>query len=413
MEQNKQTKIRHIQRNVFTTEECQNLQRIHQGSCAVGYMPNISILTLRDLWCLNSVHHFLPIVALRDRVREIVEKEFDCFGELYFEWTSINCWSEKSYIRKHYDSNREYLNQRHYSAVVYLNSKVNSPETDKNGFKEAKTAENNSNKIRPHEEGRRSEYSYISPETGLLICFSSGPENEHFVTRVDEGKRWALTLWFTKDPEYAEPELKYFLPRDHGSGPIPSLWETKVQRIQLEKQLLNDSGFMLHTYAGVSHEKIEQSGKSWLDTALNFPKKEMELISTASCKFKVSLCVRLNAELFRRLLQFAAYVKYGYKHSLGVAILNTLKDQTELTINGKHIVLNYLDHHFEEWIAFEENAIEKLEECKHNWMNDSAELIGGVSDLDIKPNPHIDGKAKTKQLFRKVFSPVVSIVHFN
>mmetsp|Transcript_5412 Transcript_5412/g.6245 ORF Transcript_5412/g.6245 Transcript_5412/m.6245 type:complete len:153 (+) Transcript_5412:162-620(+) len=135
MEQNKQTKIRHIQRNVFTTEECQNLQRIHQGSCAVGYMPNISILTLRDLWCLNSVHHFLPIVALRDRVREIVEKEFDCFGELYFEWTSINCWSEKSYIRKHYDSNREYLNQRHYSAVVYLNSKVNSPETDKNGFK--------------------------------------------------------------------------------------------------------------------------------------------------------------------------------------------------------------------------------------------------------------------------------------
>eukprot|EP00039_Didymoeca_costata_P011402 m.159943 g.159943 ORF g.159943 m.159943 type:complete len:318 (+) comp15161_c0_seq5:36-989(+) len=50
----------------------------------------------------------------------------------------------------------------------------------------------------------------IQPRNGRLACFSSGEENTHRVTRVESGRRFALTMGFTcdKTKAIAEPDGK-------------------------------------------------------------------------------------------------------------------------------------------------------------------------------------------------------------
>lgn len=43
----------------------------------------------------------------------------------------------------------------------------------------------------------------ITPEPGLFLAFSSGPENLHGVHRI-ESDRYAIAMWFTEDPEREE-----------------------------------------------------------------------------------------------------------------------------------------------------------------------------------------------------------------
>lgn len=49
----------------------------------------------------------------------------------------------------------------------------------------------------------------IEPKTGRLSAFTSGSENEHFVEKVSEGVRYAITVSFTCDPKFAinDPNL--------------------------------------------------------------------------------------------------------------------------------------------------------------------------------------------------------------
>jgi hypothetical protein len=44
--------------------------------------------------------------------------------------------------------------------------------------------------------------TYVLPRAGRLVMFSSGQENLHRVSRVLSGKRLALSLWFTLDPQF-------------------------------------------------------------------------------------------------------------------------------------------------------------------------------------------------------------------
>jgi len=46
----------------------------------------------------------------------------------------------------------------------------------------------------------------IQPRMGRVSMFTSGIENKHFVERVTEGTRYALTIGFSCDPKYAIPE---------------------------------------------------------------------------------------------------------------------------------------------------------------------------------------------------------------
>jgi hypothetical protein len=44
----------------------------------------------------------------------------------------------------------------------------------------------------------------IVPKPGLLIGFGCGLDFEHEVTRVLSGERYAIALWFTRDPKWQE-----------------------------------------------------------------------------------------------------------------------------------------------------------------------------------------------------------------
>ena len=47
---------------------------------------------------------------------------------------------------------------------------------------------------------------YVVPKCGRMVGFSAGQENMHGVTAVTKGKRCALALWFTQDPNYEETD---------------------------------------------------------------------------------------------------------------------------------------------------------------------------------------------------------------
>ena len=45
---------------------------------------------------------------------------------------------------------------------------------------------------------------FVVPKCGRMVGFSAGKENMHGVTAVTKGKRCAVALWFTQDPNYEE-----------------------------------------------------------------------------------------------------------------------------------------------------------------------------------------------------------------
>ena len=45
--------------------------------------------------------------------------------------------------------------------------------------------------------------STVEPRAGRVSAFTSGAENEHFVERVKQGVRYAITISFTCDPSFA------------------------------------------------------------------------------------------------------------------------------------------------------------------------------------------------------------------
>ena len=45
----------------------------------------------------------------------------------------------------------------------------------------------------------------MSPMCGRMVGFSAGKENMHGVTSVTQGRRCAVALWFTLDPDHREP----------------------------------------------------------------------------------------------------------------------------------------------------------------------------------------------------------------
>lgn len=44
----------------------------------------------------------------------------------------------------------------------------------------------------------------VVPKCGRLVAFSAGKENMHGVLAVTKGRRCAVALWFTLDPEHRE-----------------------------------------------------------------------------------------------------------------------------------------------------------------------------------------------------------------
>lgn len=50
--------------------------------------------------------------------------------------------------------------------------------------------------------------SVIEPKKGRVSIFTSGAENPHYVERVSNGVRYAVTVSFTCDPSKGIPDLR-------------------------------------------------------------------------------------------------------------------------------------------------------------------------------------------------------------
>ncbi|XP_059278658.1 uncharacterized protein LOC132032890 isoform X1 [Lycium ferocissimum] len=174
-----------ILHNFLSLDLCKELEFIHKSCGTVGYRPNVFSTTLSHLIATNCAHLIMPIIPIRERLREKAEEYFGCQYELFVEFTGLISWCRGASIGWHSDDNRPYLKQRDFAAVCYLNSY----EADFKGgifhFKDGEPAD-------------------IVPVAGDVIMYTADDQNIHSVDEITEGERITLTLWFSRDASYDE-----------------------------------------------------------------------------------------------------------------------------------------------------------------------------------------------------------------
>ncbi|KAL3650650.1 hypothetical protein CASFOL_007053 [Castilleja foliolosa] len=174
-----------ILRNFLSPDTCKELEFIHKSSSTVGYRPNVLSTTLLHLVATNSAHLIIPFIPIRERLREKVEEHFGCEYELFVEFTGLISWCKGASIGWHSDDNRDYLKQRDFAAVCYLNSY----EVDFSGG------------LFHFQSG---EPSTIVPMAGDVIIYTADDRNIHSVSEIHKGERATLTLWFSRDASHDE-----------------------------------------------------------------------------------------------------------------------------------------------------------------------------------------------------------------
>jgi hypothetical protein len=202
---------RHFLEGVLTAEECQELVALQRAGGAVGPRPAHSAATMFELgathpaWLLPLVSAVrtpapqhpvgeasptsapppptppplnrpptAPQAAARERVRVAVEAALD--APLLVELTGLSAWRAGSGMRLHSDAGREYLRQREFAAVLYLDDHPAAL------F---------------FADGAR-----VEPRAGRLALYAA--TDEHGVEDVLGGERPTLTLWFTSSPAHDE-----------------------------------------------------------------------------------------------------------------------------------------------------------------------------------------------------------------
>ncbi|XP_009105064.1 uncharacterized protein LOC103830987 [Brassica rapa] len=171
--------------NFITPEECKELEFIHKSCSTVGYRPNVFSTTLSHLIATNSPHLLIPFVSIRERLKEKMEETFGCEFELFIEFTGLISWCRGACIGWHSDDNRQYLKQRHFSAVCYLNS---YGKDFKGGLFRFQCGEP----------------ATIAPSAGDVIMYTADDRNIHSVDEVTDGERLTLAMWFTRDSSHNE-----------------------------------------------------------------------------------------------------------------------------------------------------------------------------------------------------------------
>lgn len=109
-----------ILHNFLSLDLCKELEFIHKSCCTVGYRPNVFSTTLSHLIATNCSHLIMPLVPIRERLREKVEEYFGCDFELVIEFTGLISWTKGAGIGWHSDDNRSYLKQRDFAAGSLL-----------------------------------------------------------------------------------------------------------------------------------------------------------------------------------------------------------------------------------------------------------------------------------------------------
>ncbi|GER50052.1 2-oxoglutarate (2OG) and Fe(II)-dependent oxygenase superfamily protein [Striga asiatica] len=199
-----------IIRKFLSPEACKEFEFIHKSCSTVGYRPNVFSTTLPHLIATNSAHLIMPLVPIREKLKEKVEEHFGCEYELVVEFTGLISWCKGASIGWHSDDNRDYLKQRDFAAVCYLNSY----QVDFDGG------------LFHFQDG---EPSTIAPMAGDVIIYSADNRNIHCVSekkfqQILKGERTTLTLWFSRDACHDE-DAKLLMSLSHCSlsNPISSI----------------------------------------------------------------------------------------------------------------------------------------------------------------------------------------------
>ncbi|KAG2322184.1 hypothetical protein Bca52824_015397 [Brassica carinata] len=185
MSEGKREHPRLILHNFLSLEECKELEFIHKSCSTVGYRPNVFSTTLSHLIATNSPHLLIPFVSIRERLKEKMEETFGCEFELFIEFTGLISWCRGASIGWHSDDNRQYLKQRDFSAVCYLNSYGKDFKGGLFRFQSGEPAT-------------------ISPSAGDAIMYTADDRNIHSVDEVTDGERLTLAMWFTRDSSHDE-----------------------------------------------------------------------------------------------------------------------------------------------------------------------------------------------------------------
>lgn len=108
----------HVVDDLLPQDLCRELKLVHRVCAVPGYRPGCTSATL-----LASPPWTWPaLFRARDLARDAAEDLFDAFGGLWPETTVTVAWLPGSALPVHTDNCRDYLAQRHVSAVVWLSS---------------------------------------------------------------------------------------------------------------------------------------------------------------------------------------------------------------------------------------------------------------------------------------------------
>ncbi|CAH2066077.1 unnamed protein product [Thlaspi arvense] len=174
-----------ILHDFISPEECKELEFIHKSCSTIGYRPNVFSTTLSHLIATNSPHLIIPFVSIRERLKEKIEETFGCEYELFIEFTGLISWCRGASIGWHSDDNRQYLKQRDFAAVCYLNS---YDKDFKGGLFRFQSGEP----------------ATVAPSAGDVIMYTADDRNIHSVDEVTDGERLTLAMWFSRDSSHDE-----------------------------------------------------------------------------------------------------------------------------------------------------------------------------------------------------------------
>lgn len=109
--------------------------------------------------------------------------------KLYPHYSDLVLWNAGCYMDRHVDNLGPHLYMRYVSAILYLNQNFNGGST----FVSVN--------------GPGSDDFVTTPSTGTVLSFLSDSKNSHGVTKITDGKRGTLAMWFTKDETFKSPLL--------------------------------------------------------------------------------------------------------------------------------------------------------------------------------------------------------------
>ena len=272
---------------ILTRDECDELIAVHSSEAHGGYIDHLEVTRVSDLVAsLHGLPLCLPLLKARYTLWETVEA-FEFYPEAFLglvpEYTALTAWHSGAFLRMHYDANKEYLLDRHYSVVLYLND----PDSDNNGGEQPQPQPQTNTQQYHHHHHHHHPSNYhksgfsggdlvfqvpscstatatavtkrtkrIRPMAGRLVCFPSSSDYVHGVEEITRGTRYALTMWFTKHQSAMESleSLKQahscswfchdrFLIRTNNNTPASLLvlqqpWETPQQAKALRLRIL-------------------------------------------------------------------------------------------------------------------------------------------------------------------------------